>query len=66
MKNGISEDVYFCNKASNVGIELWAHPKVICSHIKEVDLLDWVPTSHIVEMKDIKPEMLTQEQTVGN
>ena len=32
--NVLSEDNYFCNEAAKVGFNIWADPKVHCSHLK--------------------------------
>jgi hypothetical protein len=42
-KTGIrkqGEDITFCDKARAMGIKLWGHWDYVCSHYKEVDLLD--------------------------
>lgn len=35
----LTEDHYFCWKAQEYGFEVWADPKLFCSHYKMVDLL---------------------------
>jgi hypothetical protein len=35
----VTEDHYFCWKAQEMGFEVWAYPKMFCSHYKTVDLL---------------------------
>ena len=35
----LTEDHYFCWKAMKYGFEVWADPKLFCSHYKTVDLL---------------------------
>jgi len=42
-KTGIrtqGEDITFCDKARGLGIGIWGHWDYVCSHYKEVDLLD--------------------------
>lgn len=34
----IGEDLYFCKKATDAGLEIWADTDKICGHIKTVDL----------------------------
>ncbi len=35
----LGEDLYFCMKARNAGLDIWVDPMVKCSHFRLVDLL---------------------------
>lgn len=35
-----TEDVIFCNRCVEAGIEIWCHPAVVCGHMKRVNLMD--------------------------
>lgn len=35
----LTEDHFFCWRAKEMGLSIWAHPQVVCSHMKEMDLL---------------------------
>ena len=32
-RNTVSEDVYFCKKARDIGFTIWADPSIVCDHI---------------------------------
>jgi hypothetical protein len=38
--DGPYEDFYFCKKAQEAGLKVWAHSAFVCSHFHNVDLLD--------------------------
>ena len=48
----ITEDIFFCNRCNDEGIEIWCNPAVQCGHIKNVDMREWAPLSMI----DLKPK----------
>lgn len=33
------EDVYFCEKATECGYQIWCHPKAVCDHVRTTNLL---------------------------
>ncbi len=43
--NNITEDIFFCQKVSRAGYQIWCEPTVICGHYKTVDLRTIVPRS---------------------
>lgn len=46
-KGNMTEDIDFNIKANAAGIEQWCEPTVVCGHLKEVNLLEWLPRSQI-------------------
>lgn len=45
-----SDDVYFCRKAREAGLDIWVDPKLKCRHFKVVDLLSI--TMNLIKIKE--------------
>ena len=60
-RDTFSEDIFFCNKASEHGFTIWAHPDVVCEHIGQTKFVvnkpQMVATSHLekVAEQDLLP-----------
>lgn len=39
----ITEDIWFCDRATQMGFDIWCNPAVRCGHLKELDMAEWVP-----------------------
>lgn len=70
-RNTVSEDVYFCQKAREMGFEVWADPSILCDHvgstkfslinpveqnIEHVAAQDLLPSEHIEYLKNMSAE----------
>jgi hypothetical protein len=40
-----TEDIWFCRRAHDAGVEIWVDPSVLCGHLKTVDLSKFVARS---------------------
>lgn len=55
----LGEDIMFSDKARTAGYKLWGHWDFVCSHYKEVDLLDVAQLLIKVKNKEVKLTDLT-------
>ncbi len=55
----LGEDIMFSDKARKLGFKLWGHWDYVCSHYKEVDLLDVAQLLIKVKTDEKKPMDLT-------
>jgi hypothetical protein len=56
----VTEDHYFCWKAMECDIDIWAHPQMWCSHYKTVDLLQLTATINKAYEAGKKSQKVTQ------
>lgn len=50
-KGSRGEDVYFCKRCEESGIEIWCLPQLECGHLKQVDLRSFVPMEAVGRAK---------------
>lgn len=46
-ENAVTEDIDFCRKCDERGIEMWVCPSAICGHVKSIDLRTVLPLTMI-------------------
>lgn len=42
-----TEDIWFCRRAHDAGVEIWVDPSIVCAHLKRANIGDMMPRSAV-------------------